>query len=55
MPRSEVEQIEAIVRREVTALVPGTIAVTTGSYRRGKVRGSPALRAARGWALFLCW
>ena len=37
MPRSEVEQIETIVRREALAVRPGVFVVTTGSYRRGKV------------------
>jgi len=35
IPRSEVEEIEAVVRQEAEKLLPGITLVTCGSYRRG--------------------
>jgi len=36
IPRSEVEEVEKIVRAAAQELRPGTIVTATGSYRRGK-------------------
>ncbi|OQS04583.1 DNA polymerase lambda [Thraustotheca clavata] len=38
IPREEVEEIEAIVKEQVKQLNPRAIAITCGSYRRGKTQ-----------------